>query len=44
MKEIIFFDVFKMKMITDCKKKKKMKKIRFFTERGKLPPIHQGVT
>ena len=35
-------EVFKMKLITHCKKKK-MKKIGFFTERGKLPPIHRGV-
>ena len=37
MKKIKKIDVFKMKIITDCKKN--LKKIYFFNERGKLPPI-----
>jgi len=39
MKEIKKFDVFKMKMIIDCKK---MKKIRFFIEKDNYPKSSKG--
>lgn len=38
MKKMNFFEIFKIKMIIDCRIK--IKKIESFFDRSKLPPIH----